>query len=110
MKLNGLLKNKPSIRGWAFATYLGSATFNLGVHMSNAMYSGSEAINHSFRSPTYNELMNYQRKCLDEVRSPWILVPGSAFWRSVEGPDLNSLEENIEIPLEIPYEEKQSKV
>lgn len=45
-------------------------------------------------SQEYLLLVDHQRRTLEELTKPWILIPGSVIWRWVERPNLEYQERN----------------
>lgn len=70
---------------------------NYIVHSLRAIEDAKEAENYPFSilengvlrlSDEYKLMREHQRRTLEELKSLWVLVPGSFLWRNVERPNL----------------------
>ena len=82
-------KNKRRILG-AFAAYYTAFTINYVTQFLNAVDGFTKLGNYAPLSKENIDLIHYQEKCRDELRSPWLFIPGSFLWRKVEEPILAS--------------------
>ena len=67
-----------------------SIGINYFTHFSGYIRSGIKAGEYPIY-PIRKEvmiLMDYQRKCSDELFSPWVVVPGSVIWRYNKFPEV----------------------
>ncbi|MCP6727589.1 MAG: hypothetical protein KJI69_06275 [Patescibacteria group bacterium] len=80
---------KKGIRNIILLIYLANVSFNSSAHSLSSMLTGWGALEHQVINEQYARCVRYQIKSYYEAINPWILVPGSFWWRKPGKLNLN---------------------
>lgn len=73
---------KKGMRNTILLIYLANISFNSSAHSLSSMLAGLSSLQHQTINEQYVRCVRYQIKSHYESINPWILVPGSFWWRN----------------------------
>ncbi len=74
---------KKRIKKIILLIYLANVSFNSSAHGLSSMLAGWSALEHQVINEQYARCVRYQIKSHYEATNPWVLVPGSFWWRKL---------------------------